>query len=194
MERKVKSFSKFGAIAWSTKDEIQMIATGAVLNAATRELRCARERRQIEDGAEAFNAQKFTNAEQNAANAKQSSEKPEQSAADAAWRKATPANGEHLTARRGRFQGVSGMETWYNLPMGNVVYTMRQLGFDEELYPFWIREDGCKMLGEYIMIAANLEVRPKGTLVETSLGTGIVCDTGTFCEKDKTAIDIAVNW
>ena len=105
-----------------------------------------------------------------------------------------PAAGGKLTPRGGVYMGPSGKETWYNLPMGYVVKIMRDHGFSEEEYPYSIREDGCKMLGAYIMIAANLDLRPRGTIVETSLGLGIVCDTGAFCQKDTTAIDIAVNW
>ena len=75
--------------------------------------------------------------------------------------------------------------------MSGVISIMRSIGNND---PYWIREDGVKMLGNYVMIAANLNIRPRGSLVETSLGTGIVCDTGGFAEKDQTQIDIAVNW
>ena len=44
------------------------------------------------------------------------------------------------------------------------------------------------------MVAANLGIRPKGTLIETSVGTGIVVDTGGFAKRNKTQLDIAVNW
>lgn len=99
-----------------------------------------------------------------------------------------------LTKEKGVHQGPSGKETYYNLPMNGVVEIMRNMGYTEEQYPFWIRDDGCKMLGEYIMIAANLELRPRGTIVDTSLGAGIVCDTGGFAAKNREQIDIAVNW
>lgn len=71
---------------------------------------------------------------------------------------------------------------------------MRNLGYNETDYPYWVRDDGAKMFGNYIMIAANLELRPRGTIVDTSLGTGIVCDTGGFAKDNPTQIDIAVNW
>lgn len=96
-----------------------------------------------------------------------------------------------LTPSKGVHYGVSGKETYYNLDMSGVVSIMRSMGNND---PYWIREDGVKMLGDYVMIAANLDLRPRGSLVETSLGTGIVCDTGGFAEKDPTQIDIAVNW
>ena len=109
---------------------------------------------------------------------------------------AAPSAGDtpKLTKSKGVHQGPSGRETWYNLPMGGVIKIMRGQGFSEEEYPYWIRDDGCKMFGDYIMIAANLELRPRGTIVETSLGPGIVCDTGGFAKKDTTGIDIATNW
>ena len=39
-----------------------------------------------------------------------------------------------------------------------------------------------------------LKLRPKGTIVETSLGLGMVCDTGGFAVNNPTMIDIATNW
>jgi hypothetical protein len=59
---------------------------------------------------------------------------------------------------------------------------------------YWVREDGVKMLGPYVMVAANLNTRPRGTVVETSLGLGIVCDTGDFAKKNPMALDIATDW
>ena len=100
-------------------------------------------------------------------------------------------NGSRLTAGSGVNYGPSGKETYYNLDMTGVIYMMRCLGNTDE---YWVRSDGCKMLGSYIMIAANLSVLPRGSLVQTSLGTGIVCDTGSFAEEDPNQIDIAVTW
>ena len=100
-------------------------------------------------------------------------------------------NGEKLTARRGTIFGPSGKETYYNLNMDGVVAIMRRMGNND---PYWIREDGCKMLGDYIMVAANLKLRPRGTIVQTSLGLGIVCDTGGFAYYNPYQLDIAVNW
>lgn len=102
--------------------------------------------------------------------------------------------GPGLTATKGVIQGPSGKETYYNLDMTAVISTMRAKGFDSETYPYWIRGDGVKMLGNYVMVAANLNTRSKGTILETSLGTGIVCDTGGFAETDAAQIDIATNW
>lgn len=100
-------------------------------------------------------------------------------------------SGEKLNKRNGRVKGPSGNETYYNLPMKKVIYYMNQLGYYGEV---WVREDGVKMFGDYVMVAANLKIRPKGSLVETTLGTGIVVDTGSFVKRDSTGLDIAVSW
>ena len=105
-----------------------------------------------------------------------------------------PNHGDHITQRGGVYYGPSGRETYYNLPMDGVVALMRDLGYSEEEYPYWVREDGAKMFGDYIMVAANLETRPKGTILDCSLGKAMVCDTGTFVETYPGQLDIAVDW
>ena len=42
------------------------------------------------------------------------------------------------------------------------------------------------------MCAANLNLHPYGSLVESSLGTCMVVDTGTFAQSNPTQLDIAV--
>ena len=101
---------------------------------------------------------------------------------------------EHLTKQSGVFNGPSGKETYYNLNMSGVVSIMRGMGYSEEEYPYWVREDGVKMLGDYVMCAAAFSIRPRGSIVETSLGTALVCDTGGFAYYNETQIDIAVSW
>lgn len=102
--------------------------------------------------------------------------------------------GDRLTKSKGVFYGPSGKETYYNLDMSNVVSTMRSLGFSAEEFPFWIREDGAKMLGGFVIVAADLKVYPKGTIIECSLGPAMVCDTGGFVHNTDVILDIAVNW
>lgn len=82
-------------------------------------------------------------------------------------------------------------ETYYNLNMSKVVENAHNNGIDGE---YWVRDDGCKMLGDYIMVAAGYSVHPYGSIVGTSLGTGIVVDTGGFASSDPYLIDIAVDW
>lgn len=103
-------------------------------------------------------------------------------------------NGKKLNKIIGTVNGPSGKETYYNLEMSGVIRIMRNLGYSEEKYPYSVRKDGVKMLGPYIMCAANLSLRPRGTILETSLGTAIVCDTGGFAKKNPRQLDIAVNW
>jgi 3D (Asp-Asp-Asp) domain-containing protein len=68
------------------------------------------------------------------------------------------------------------------------------LGYTEEEYPYWVRDDGVKMLGSYVMVAASYNIRPKGTIVQSSLGAAIVCDTGGFAYNNPTQLDIATSW
>lgn len=96
-----------------------------------------------------------------------------------------------LTASAGRVTGPTNEETYYNLPMSRVVQSMRNRGYSEEEYPYWVRDDGVKMLGEYVIVAADLDLHPKGTVVETSVGQGLVCDTGEFTED---IYDVATDW
>ena len=103
-------------------------------------------------------------------------------------------DGPRLTASMGVNYGPSGKETYYNLPMGGCIQIMRDLGYSAEEYPYWIREDGAKMLGDYVMCAAELSTRPKGTILETSLGKAIVVDTGYFAYSNPTQVDICVTW
>ena len=96
-----------------------------------------------------------------------------------------------LTARLGTINYQGQKETWYNLPMNRVV----QIAKDKGLYgEYWEREDGAKMFGHYVIIAAPYDVHPYGSIVETSLGEGCVLDTGEFAQTNKNQVDIAVTW
>jgi hypothetical protein len=82
-------------------------------------------------------------------------------------------------------------ETYYNLDMSNVVANAQAQGIEGE---YWVRDDGVKMYGDKVIVAANLDVYPRGTTVETSLGKGIVLDTGEFASENPTQFDIATSW
>lgn len=103
-------------------------------------------------------------------------------------------DGSVLTPSRGVVWGPTGKETYYNLDMSGVISIMRDMGYSEEEYPYWVRDDGVKMLGDYVMVAANLSVYSRGSLVPCSLGTGIVCDTGGFAVDNPSQLDIATAW
>ena len=96
-----------------------------------------------------------------------------------------------LTASKGVNYGPSGKETYYNLNMNGVVDIMQNMGYNEQ---YWVREDGVKMYGEYVMVAADLNTHPRGSLVESSLGTAIVVDTGGFAASNPNQLDIATSW
>ena len=100
-------------------------------------------------------------------------------------------SGPHLTRQSGVVNGPSGKETYYNLNMSGVVRILQRSGIDGY---FWVRSDGVKMWGDYVMCAADLSIRPRGSLVNTSLGKGIVVDTGTFIYSNRAQLDIAVTW
>lgn len=100
--------------------------------------------------------------------------------------------GKKLNSVIGTVSGPSGKETYYNLSMDKVIQYMKRLGYD---YPYWVREDGCKMYGDYVMVATDTRRFPKGTIIETTLGLGIVCD---HCDSaagyNGVWIDIATTW
>ena len=100
-------------------------------------------------------------------------------------------DGEIINSYNGTVTGPNGKETYYNLNMSGIVKMMKNLGYD---YEYWVREDGAKMYGPFIMVAANLNLRPRGSIVKTSLGWGLVCDTGGFAKNNPTQLDIAVTW
>lgn len=99
---------------------------------------------------------------------------------------------EHLTKQGGVFFYNGKRESYYNLDMSGVVAKMHQLGFKGE---YSVRSDGAKLFDGKVMIAADLSVYPRGTILYTSLGKSIVCDTGGFVHQyGSNAFDIATNW
>lgn len=104
-------------------------------------------------------------------------------------------SGAILNPSSGSVIGPSGKETYYNLDMSGVISVMRSLGYDAVNYPYWIRADGAKMLGPYVMVAADLSAHPKGSIIDISLGQAIVADTGGFVNNGSgTKVDVAVTW
>lgn len=100
-------------------------------------------------------------------------------------------SGSGLTASGGVNYYGNQKETWYNMDIMGVLATAQNNGISGS---YWIREDGCKMWGDYIVLACNRDVHPYGSLVETSLGTGISLDTGGFAAENPYQVDIATNW
>ena len=93
-----------------------------------------------------------------------------------------------LTASLGRIQYGNHTETWYDLDMSKVVANAQAAGIPCE---YSVREDGVKCFGEWVIVAAHPSI-PRYSLVETSLGTGIVLDRHTC--QDAELIDIATDW
>lgn len=96
-----------------------------------------------------------------------------------------------LTAVKGVNNFCGHRETYYNLPMDKIIQQAREKNVPGE---YWVRDDGVKMYGEYVICAGNYKTHPYGSFVDTSLGRGVVIDTGGFAKKNPTAIDIATEW
>lgn len=74
--------------------------------------------------------------------------------------------------------------------MHNVTEKAKRNGIEGS---YWEREeDGCKMWGPWIILAGAKD--RYGEVVETSLGYGMILDTGDFALDDPEQIDIAVTW
>lgn len=153
----------------------------AVFNDVTKA--CETERARIE--AERIEAKK--RAEEEAA--RKAEEKKKQEAAQQSQQAQqnqsydAPSGGGVLTPSGGVNWFDGHKETYYNLDMSGVIANAHAMGIQGD---YWVRGDGVKMFGGYVIVAAQL---PKGTIVGTSLGTGIVldyCPAGTY--------DIAVSW
>lgn len=82
-------------------------------------------------------------------------------------------------------------ETYYNLSMNRVVANAHSKGLVGE---YWEREDGMKMFGPCVIVAANQQKHPYGSHVFTSRGVGIVLDTGEFASSNPEQYDLAVTW
>ena len=97
-----------------------------------------------------------------------------------------------LTKAAWRIKWPSGVETWYDLPMDSVITKMEPFWFSRKDYR--VRDDWVKMLWKYVMVAADLKIRPRWTKLPTSLWEWIVVDTWSFTAKNPKQLDIAVAW
>lgn len=95
-----------------------------------------------------------------------------------------------LTAKLGTIQFQGHKETWYDLPMDNVIARSDAILGMTDLYN--VREDGVKCYGDFVIVAADPTRHRRFTFVETSLGMGIVLDVHTA--DDPELIDIATTW
>lgn len=86
-------------------------------------------------------------------------------------------------------KGVAHRETYYDLPMGIV---MQNCGAGGQ---YSVRSDGAKVDKDgYILIAANFNIYPRCSIVETSIGLGKVYDTGGFVLVHPHGYDLATDW
>lgn len=99
---------------------------------------------------------------------------------------------DKVLTKKGGINSFEGhQESWYNLKMTKVVQRAQANGITGV---YWENSDGLKMYGSYIIVAANYDIYPYGSLVNTSRGIGVVLDTGEFIKKNPTMIDLAVAW
>lgn len=96
-----------------------------------------------------------------------------------------------LTARMGTFINTETgfTEKYYNLPMKKVIERADKAMGESNLY--WIREDGVKMYGYWVICASHPSI-DRFTIIDTSLGEGIVLDRHQV--DDPNLIDIATTW
>ena len=98
-----------------------------------------------------------------------------------------------LTKRGGVNYYHGTKETYYNLDMTRI-YEKADRNFGKH-HKKWIRDDGVKMYGPYVVLAVPFDVYPYGTTdIPCSLGLGIALDTGAFADTCKNQIDVAVDW
>ncbi len=103
-----------------------------------------------------------------------------------------PAETGRLTATKGIAYGPVGKESYYNLDMSMIVCRMQRKAFPGV---YWIRQDGCKMYGAFVMVAADFNIFPIGSIVPTTLGPSVVTDTGSFTRNGSGVMfDIATSW
>ena len=95
-----------------------------------------------------------------------------------------------LTAKLGTVQFNGHKETWYNLPMHNIIERADGIYGLNDVYEE--REDGVKTYNGFVILATDWNEYPFGSIIETSLGTGIVLDMQT--SGDKQIVDIATTW
>ena len=99
--------------------------------------------------------------------------------------------GEKLSVDNPEVEGPSGIETFFNEDVSKLVENAKE-GYIGE---YWVRSDGVKMFGEYIICKCKYESNeyhptlPVGTVIPTTIGVALVCSNET--EED---ICIAVTW
>ena len=83
---------------------------------------------------------------------------------------------------------VERQETYYDLNMSGVMHYCGRSSYT-------VREDGAKVDADgYVLVAANLSLYPRCSVVQTSLGLGKVYDTGAFAAVNPEQFDLATDW
>lgn len=94
----------------------------------------------------------------------------------------------------GIYYNAEGKRESYYYYQPHMVNYMREFGYSEDEYPYWVRDDGVQMFGEYVVVAADPSIYYFGDLIPTSLGMGMVCDLGGVSEEYYEYVDIGTIW
>lgn len=90
---------------------------------------------------------------------------------------------------------VERQETYYDLDMSGVMSLAKNWEGCSHSGSYSVREDGVKVDDEgYILVAADLNLYARCSVVDTSLGLGKVYDTGSFALVNNEQFDIATDW
>lgn len=90
---------------------------------------------------------------------------------------------------------VERQETYYDLDMHKVMQNAMRFEGCNHSGNYSIREDGAKVDDDgYVLVAAHLDLYPRCSVVETSLGPGKVYDTGSFALQNAEQFDLATDW
>lgn len=177
LNKEAEQYAKFDMIQNSQEE---LLAANEGYEVSYSSVSIKEEKKAAEEAAKAAQAKKAAQAQQVAA------------AGGGAPSYVQPSGGGVLTAAKGVNYNAQGTkETYYNLNMKGVINIAKNQGIQGE---YWVRGDGVKMYGDYVIVAADLNQHPRGSTVETSLGTGIVLDTGSFIYSNSNQIDIATAW
>ncbi len=90
---------------------------------------------------------------------------------------------------------VERQETYYDLDMSGVMRLAKGWAGCNHSGHYSVRDDGVKIDDDgYVLVAAELSLYPRCSVVETSLGQGKVYDTGTFALSNPEQFDLATDW
>ena len=184
----------------SSQAETSKVETSAKVEESSK---AEAEKKAAEEAAKAEAEKKAAEEAAKAEAEKKAAEEAAKAEAEKAAEEATAVDDTPLNSVMGVNSYNGHTETYYNMYMGELIDAMNRGGWayndciNKDIIDnildtsgYWIRSDGCKMFGDYIILAASASEYARGSIVLTSLGWGMVIDRGV----GPGVIDIAVNW